>query len=168
MAVVERFLLFLVFLGMQVLPLIYLFTPWLGFANYAFSGWLSRLMGWAGAGVFVVALWLLWQSHADLGRNFSPGLEIRDEPRLATEGVFRRIRHPMYTAHVLWSIAQLLLLQNWLAGPAMLVTQIPFYLYRIPREERLLVQAFGDEYRRYMLHTNRLLPRISLNIQKKT
>ncbi|HKJ67324.1 MAG TPA: protein-S-isoprenylcysteine O-methyltransferase, partial [bacterium] len=121
----------------------------------------SHLLGWTGAGVFVAAIWLLWRSHADLGRSFSPGLEILDDHTLVTEGVFRYIRHHMYAAHVLWSVAQLLLLQNWIAGPAMLVAQIPLYLYRLPREEHMMLMQFGEDYRRYLHRTGRLLPRFN-------
>lgn len=44
--------------------------------------------------VLFFAVWLLWRSHADLGRNWSPMLEIRQEQSLATQGVYRLIRHP--------------------------------------------------------------------------
>ena len=37
---------------------------------------------------------------------------------LVTNGIYRRIRHPMYSAFWLWAIAQALLLPNWIAGPA--------------------------------------------------
>lgn len=151
----EKPLLFLTFLGMQVIPLVYVFTRWLGFADY--HVW--RSLGWGGAALFAVALWLLWRSHADLGRSWSPTVEVRQEQSLVTHGVYRRVRHPMYTAHLLWGVAQVLLLQNWIAGPAFLVSQIPLYVLRIPREEQMMLAHFGEEYRTYMSRTGRLMPR---------
>jgi len=65
----------------------------------------------------------------------------------------------MYAAHWLWAIAQLLLLHNWIAGPSFLVTVFPFYLYRVPREEAMLIKEFGGEYREYMNRTGRVIPR---------
>jgi protein-S-isoprenylcysteine O-methyltransferase Ste14 len=34
------------------------------------------------------------------------------------------------------------------------------YAQRIPREESMMLDTFGDEYRRYMKTTGRLLPKI--------
>jgi protein-S-isoprenylcysteine O-methyltransferase Ste14 len=40
-----------------------------------------------------LAVWLFWRSHADLGRNWSPSLELREGHELVTEGVYRYVRH---------------------------------------------------------------------------
>lgn len=136
-------------------PLVYLFTPWLDFADYDLPGW----MGWAGTAVFAGALILLWRSHADLGLNWSATLQIRRGHSLVTHGIYRHIRHPMYAAHLLWAIAQALLLENWLAGWAFLVAFVPFYLLRVPHEERMMLEQFGQEYRDYMACAGRMIPR---------
>ena len=141
--------------GMAV-PLLYLFTPWLDFANYNLPG----PSGWVGTVVFVGAIFMLWRSHADLGRNWSATLRITGQHSLVTNGVYRNVRHPMYTAHLLWAIAQGLLLANWIAGWAFLVLSIPLYLVRIPKEEQMMIEHFGEEYRAYKSRTGRLIPRI--------
>jgi len=150
----ERVLLILGAFGMFVIPFIYLFTEWLDFADY----WTLPYMAPAGGGVFVVAIWMLWRSHKDLGKNWATVAKIRKKQTLVTTGIYSRIRHPMYTSHLLWSIAQILLLQNWIAGPAMLVLTIPLYAVRIPKEEKMLLNEF-KEYRGYMKKTGRLLPK---------
>lgn len=147
-------------IGMD-LPFLYLFTPWLDFANYNLPG----PSGWAGTAVLAGALFMLWKSHADLGRNWSATLQILARHSLVTTGVYRYIRHPMYTAHLLWAIAQGLLLSNWLAGWAFLVLSIPLYVVRIPKEEQMMVEHFGEEYRAYRSRTGRLIPRKIANIQ---
>ncbi len=141
-------------LGMAA-PLFYLFLPWLDFADYELPGWL----GWIGTAVFAGALFLLWRSHADLGRNWSATLQIRQEHSLITDGIYRYIRHPMYAAHLLWAIAQGLLLENWLAGWAFLVISVPFYLLRVPKEEKMMLEQFGEEYREYISRTGRMIPK---------
>jgi protein-S-isoprenylcysteine O-methyltransferase Ste14 len=143
-------------LGMFVVPLIYVLTPWLDFADYHLPTW----AGWIGVAIFALSLWLLWRSHADLARNWSPRLEFLEGHSLVTHGVFRHIRHPMYAAHLLWGIAQVFLLQNWIAGFGMLVTFLPGYFYRTRVEERMMINHFGDEYRVYMEHTGRVFPRL--------
>ena len=140
----------------MVMPLLYLLTPWLDFANYNLPGW----SGWVGTVVFAGAIFMLWRSHADLGRNWSATLRITGQHSLVTNGVYRNVRHPMYTAHLLWAIAQGLLLANWTAGWAFLVLSIPLYLVRIPKEEQMMIEHFGEEYCSYMSRTGRLIPRI--------
>jgi protein-S-isoprenylcysteine O-methyltransferase Ste14 len=140
-------------IGMD-LPLLYLFTPWLDFANYNLPG----PSGWIGTAVFAGAVLMLWRSHADLGRNWSAALQILGRHSLVTTGVYRYIRHPMYTAHLLWAIAQGLLLSNWLAGWSFLVLSVPLYAVRIPKEEQMMLEYFGEEYRAYQSRTGRLVP----------
>lgn len=153
----DRQLMLLTTLGMIVVPFLYLFTTRLDFADYSLSSTASLVAGSLGAALFLQALWLLWRSHADLAGSFSPGIQIKKNHVLVTKGVYERVRHPMYAAHLLWAVAQLLLLQNWIAGPSFLVASTPLYVVRIPREEMMLDQ-FGDEYRRYVERTGRVLP----------
>jgi protein-S-isoprenylcysteine O-methyltransferase Ste14 len=150
----ESLLLYLNFFGLPVVPLIYLFTPWLDFANY----WLPAWAGWIGVIVLAAAVWLLWRSQKDLGRNWSGLLQIREEHTVITIGVFRYIRHPNYAANWLWGIAQALLLWNWIAGLSKLVVFVPFYLQRVRREEQMMLDHFGEEYRSYMNRTGRIIP----------
>jgi protein-S-isoprenylcysteine O-methyltransferase Ste14 len=151
----EKLLLFLTSIGMVFIPLLYVLTPWLAFADYHLPVW----AGCVGVAIFAFALWLFWRSHADLGRNWSLSLQIREEHALVTQGVFRYILHPMYASQWLWSIAQALLLQNWIAGLGGLVGFLPMYLLRVPREEQMMLEHFGEAYRLYMSRTGRVIPR---------
>jgi protein-S-isoprenylcysteine O-methyltransferase Ste14 len=173
----DRTLVGIVFVANILLPALYLFTPWLGFADYtwceilrwpAFAGhlcgdgcetWRTALIPSCGAAVMIGALWLFWRSHVDLGLNWSITLEMRKDHELVTSGVYRRIRHPMYAAIFLFAIAQGLLLQNWLAGWGGLVSFAALYLFRVGREEQMMREFFGESYRDYMERSGRLLPR---------
>jgi protein-S-isoprenylcysteine O-methyltransferase Ste14 len=152
----DKLLLVIVSLGFIAAPWVYLFTGWPTFADYELPSW----VGWVGMVVFAGALVLLWRSHVDLGLNWSPMMQIRQEHTLITGGVYKYIRHPMYSAHFLWAIAQVLLLHNWIAGPAFLVASIPLYLFRMPIEERMMLDRFGEEYKLYMGRTGRMFPRL--------
>lgn len=151
----EKALLIAVISSSLLLPLLYLFTPLLAFADYD----LPAAFRWLGTAIMLAALWLFWRSHADLGQNWSVSLEIRQEHQLVKHGVYRLIRHPMYAAIWLFSIAQALLLANWLAGWSAVVPFAVMYFLRTPREERMMCQFFGQEYRDYMRQTGRLFPR---------
>jgi protein-S-isoprenylcysteine O-methyltransferase Ste14 len=145
----------LVTLGNMVLPMMYLFTTWLGFADYK----TPAIIPWSGAVVMAAAIWLFWRSHADLGLNWSMTLEMRRDHELVTRGVYRRVRHPMYAAIFLFAIAQGFLLENWLAGWSGFVSFALLYLVRAPREEKMMIEFFGESYRDYMKRTGRLAPR---------
>jgi protein-S-isoprenylcysteine O-methyltransferase Ste14 len=150
----ERVLLIISILGMLVAPLVYVAFNQLMFANYQFI----PALAWCGIAVFALALWLFYRTHSELGRNWSVTLEIREQHKLITSGIYSRLRHPMYSAFWLWALAQALLLPNWIAGPAGLVGFGILFFCRIGREERLMVEMFGDEYRRYMERTDRIIP----------
>ncbi|MEM7017273.1 MAG: protein-S-isoprenylcysteine O-methyltransferase [Pseudomonadota bacterium] len=154
---VETATLTLVFLGSAVVAVLYLFTPLLNFANYE----LPLISGIIGTLLIPAFWWIFWRSHRDLGRQWSPTLEIRDSHKLVTSGVYQRIRHPMYTAIYLSAICQLLLLGNWLVGPSYLVVFTVCYVLRVKKEENFMLEQFGAEYAAYMAKTGRLLPRLS-------
>jgi protein-S-isoprenylcysteine O-methyltransferase Ste14 len=156
----ERDLLAVLSLGGFFIPLIYSLTSWLDFANYRWSPATKARVGSIGTVLLGAAIWLFWRSHRDLGKNWSPSLEISAQQTLITHGVYRTIRHPMYASGWLLSLAQALLLQNWVAGPAGVVAFLPLYFVRVPREEQMMLDHFGDDYRSYAAQTGRIVPRL--------
>jgi protein-S-isoprenylcysteine O-methyltransferase Ste14 len=137
-------------------PLIYIFSSLFDFADYTLPRW----TGWLGMVIFLAAIWLLWRSHVDLGRSWTPTLGVRDDHKLVTQGVFKYIRHPMYAAHILWGIATPLMLHNWIAGFAFLFFSMVQYWSRIGAEERMMIEQFGEQYENYIKHTGRIIPRL--------
>ena len=139
-----------------LLPLLHIFTRWLGPADYNLPVWAACI----GIIIFALAVWLLWRSHADLGPNWQVTTELREKHTLVIDGIFRHIRHPMYSAHWLWGVAQALLIHNWIAGLASLVIIVPLYILRVRREEHMMLEQFGEEYQLYMKRTGRIFPRL--------
>src|SRR5712664_3458207 len=135
-------------------PLIWVASPAFSFAEYALGS--GPLV--AGVICLVIGLWLFYRSHADLGTNWSITLEVREQHRLITQGVYRRIRHPMYSALVLYAVAHALVIPNWVAGPSNLVAFGVLFALRVRPEERMMLEQFGDEYTAYMARTQRLVP----------
>lgn len=153
----EKILLAAMFPPVLLLPLLYLFTPLLSFADYQLAGYIR----WAGVAVMVASLWLFWRSHVDLGQNWSVSLELREDHQLVSHGVYRWIRHPMYASIWLWALAQAMMLANWFAGWSVMPAFAAMYFLRVPREERLMCEEFGDGYRDYARRTGRVLPRLT-------
>ena len=152
----DRLLIALVGIGQIVLPLLFVWTPALGFADRAQPSTCLPL----GIVAMAAGLWLFWRSHIDLGDNWSVTLEIDAKHRLVTRGVYRLLRHPMYTSFFVSGLGQALLLANWVAGPAALVAVAALVLVRLPNEEAMMIEAFGDEYRDYMRRTGGVVPRL--------
>ena len=136
------------------IPLIWVVSPAFSFAEYPLRP--EPLI--AGVACLVVGLGLFHRSHADLGRYWSITLEVRENHRLVTHGVYRRVRHPMYSALFLYAIGQALALPNWVAGPSYLVSFGILFALRLRAEERMMLETFGDEYAAYSARTKRLLP----------
>src|SRR6266513_2508716 len=99
------------------LPLLWIATPVFAFADYP----LHPIPLLTGAVCLMLGLWLFHRSHADLGTNWSITLEVREQHRLITRGVYRQVRHPMYSALLLYSLGQALVIPNWVAGPSNLI-----------------------------------------------
>lgn len=83
---------------------------------------------------------------------------IRTREILAVNGPYMFVRNPMYIARFLL-VAGLILMTGlpWL----LLVFAPLYYLYmanRVKREEPVLVEAFGDDYRDYLRYVPRFLP----------
>lgn len=148
-------LLVIMIVASMVAPLAYILTPHLNFANYALPDW----MAWLGAIMIIASLLLLWRSHSDLGINFALTPGLHGEQTLIRNGVYRRVRHPMYASLWLWALSMPLLLHNAVAGTIFLVSFGAFYAARVPSEEAHMIERFGDEYRRYMEEAGRLVPK---------
>jgi protein-S-isoprenylcysteine O-methyltransferase Ste14 len=151
----ETVLLVLAWVGFFV-PLIWVASPVFSFAEYPLRT--SALV--AGTPCLATGLWLFYRSHADLGTNWSITLEVRKEHQLITQGVYRGIRHPMYSALALYAIGQALVIPNWVAGLSNVIAFGVLLALRVGAEERMMAQQFGAEYAAYSARTKRLVPGI--------
>lgn len=154
-SLMDKLLVFLIVASM-IAPLAFILTPHLNFANYA----VPDSVAWLGAILIVLSLLLLWRSHSDLGVNFALTPGVHGEQSLVKNGVYRHVRHPMYTSLWLWAFSMPLLLHNLVAGAVFLVVFGSFYLARVPIEEAHMTERFGDEYLEYMEEIGRLFPRL--------
>jgi protein-S-isoprenylcysteine O-methyltransferase Ste14 len=150
----ETALLLVSLTGLGILPLIYIVTAIPHFADYAFR----PAQAWLGLLFAIAALVMFQLTHRALGRNWSISLDVREDHQLITDGIYRKIRHPMYSAFWLWAVAQALLLPNWVAGFAGLIGFGTLFFGRVAREERMMLETFGDGYREYMARTGRVIP----------
>jgi protein-S-isoprenylcysteine O-methyltransferase Ste14 len=142
--------------GLGIVPFVYIATSVPRGAAYPFQ--LSQ--AWLGFFFAAGSLLMFQLTHRALGRNWSISLDVREDHQLVTDGIYRKVRHPMYTAFWLWAVAQALLLPNWVAGFSGIVGFGILFFGRVAREEQMMLETFGDRYREYMARTHRVIPLI--------
>jgi protein-S-isoprenylcysteine O-methyltransferase Ste14 len=92
-----------------------------------------------------------------LRRNYSSTLVVRKGHELVVHGIYRFLRHPIYLGTLLVLLGGPIATASWIALVPMSLL-VPVFIYRMGVEERLLLKAFGDEYREYRAGTKRLIP----------
>lgn len=152
----EKFKVFFAWLGMCFIPFIYIFTDFLNKFDFAMPLW-SRI-------IFSICLilnaYFFYIIHKELNTNWSPILELNDSHKLVKTGVYKYVRHPMYTQSWLWVILQGLVASNIFVLAFGVVTWGFMYFTRVFNEEKMMRQCFGNEYDEYMQQTGRLLPKL--------
>lgn len=149
---VESVLLTISLLGI----IVYVINPaWMAWSTILLPDWLR----WVGAVLGTLGAILLVWSHRALGENFFGGLKLREEQKLIVEGPYHRVRHPMYTAFILLGLGFFFLSGNWLIGGTWLASTGLVVATRVPQEERMMVEQFGEDYEAYQARTGRFLPK---------
>ncbi len=118
---------------------------------------LVPLVRWIGVIAGLICMPLIAWVQRTLGESFSKTLTIQEDQELITSGPYSRIRHPIYTVFTFWFLSWVLITTHLLFA----ITWILWLCYiviRIPQEEQMLLEQFGDAYREYMERTGRLLP----------
>lgn len=136
----------------------YLFFPGtFGFTyvlNYPY--WLR----WFGVVMLTAGVALMWWAHFHLDRSFYSLVASKEDQILVTSGPYRWILHPIYTAYLMTYIS------GGLATSNLVLTFVPVFFFslmiinRIPREEAVMREKFGQDYVDLEKTTGRLLPRI--------
>lgn len=113
---------------------------------------------WIGVIIGILALLLFYWVHYSLGVNFSPHLEVKQDQVLIQLGPYKWVRHPMYTAFFLLHLAVFVISTNYFLGISWMLGLFSLIMYRIPKEEDMMLKKFGNQYEEYMKKTTRFLP----------
>lgn len=137
-------------------PFVYLMNPnWMAWSKIGLPEWIR----WLGVGFGILcALGIYWLFRS-IGSGISPTSATRKEHKLVTTGIYQYIRHPLYTFGSSLFISFGMMADNWFIALLGVLAFIGMAA-RTPKEEANLVEKFGNEYREYMKHTGRYLPKI--------
>ncbi len=132
-------------------------ADWIDAFRFPLPDWL-RWLGFI-IGIASVLFWTWTQTTLDT--QWSAQLQLTKEHHLVTTGPYASIRHPLYAAMLGWCISLSLLTANWIFL-AVCALSVLGLLWRVPKEEQMMVEAFGEEYKDYMQHTGRFFPRFPI------
>jgi protein-S-isoprenylcysteine O-methyltransferase Ste14 len=148
-------------LSLWLLVLAYLLYPAaMQWASIPLPVWLR----WFGAVTGCFSSFLMYWTLRSLGKNLTDTVVTRAEATLVTHGPYRWVRHPFYITAALLMLSTTLLASNWLIGASGLLIMILLAI-RTPKEERMLIDRFGNSYRQYMSQTGRYIPKIGRSPQ---
>ena len=128
--------------------------PWLGMLWVPFPDWLR----WMGVGLATGGCVVYAWSRATLGKEWSSRLQTREQHRLVTSGPYAWMRHPIYAALMGFLSGLALVTANWFFIAIFVLSAVDLIL-RIPKEERMMIEKFGEEYKAYMQRRGRFFPR---------
>jgi len=140
-------------------PLVYLLNPnWMAWSKIGLPDWIR----WLGVAIGVLCVAMIYWLFSSIGSGNSPTSATRKQHTLVTSGPYRWVRHPLYTVGSSLFIAFGMMADNWFIA-ALGVLAFIAMASRTPKEEANLIEKFGDEYREYMKHTGRYLPKLRSN-----
>src|SRR5688572_5492595 len=137
-------------------PFVYLINPaWMAWSRIGLPEWAR----WLGVGLGLIGVLGVYWLFSSIGSGISPTSATREKHVLSTKGPYKYIRHPLYTFGSSLFIAFGMMADNWFIALLGVLAFIGMAV-RTPKEEANLIEKFGDEYREYMKHTGRFLPKL--------
>jgi protein-S-isoprenylcysteine O-methyltransferase Ste14 len=136
------------------LVMYFLGMKWIDAFLFPLPAWLR----WTGFGVGILSVVFWTWTQVTLDTQWSAQLQLTRDHHLVTTGPYARIRHPLYLAMFGWAAALGLLTANWIFI-AVAVLSIAGTIARVPKEEQMMIEAFGNAYKDYMKRTGRFFPK---------
>jgi protein-S-isoprenylcysteine O-methyltransferase Ste14 len=114
-----------------------------------------KVVGWI---AILVSQMIYLMAQARLGESWSVETSVTDDQKLVIAGIYRFLRHPMYTSYIILAFG-LYIVSPTLAS-FFLVLWALLMSSRFFEEERLLEKKFGKKYKDYQKNTGVFMPRI--------
>jgi protein-S-isoprenylcysteine O-methyltransferase Ste14 len=124
----------------------FMFIPKTGIVNYI------------GAFIILTAGLIRIWSRSVLHEFFTLQVLIQDKHKLIRTGPYHFIRHPGYLSLLLFLIGLGLAFSSKFGLGLIILLFIPALIYRISKEEELMLSEFGKDYIYYMDSTKKLIP----------
>jgi len=101
----------------------------------------------------IIACW----SRYILGKNWSLSIQKKENHELIQNGIYKIIRHPIYTGLLLLFTGNALIVGDYRAIIAVIIVFVSLWL-KLLKEEKLLTEVFGNTYIEYKKRSKALIP----------
>lgn len=118
----------------------------------------NEMVAYWGLFTIVIGIILRLMVVKSMGRLFSSDVNKRHNHELITDGFFKYLRHPAFSASLLSFVGFGISLNNYISFMIIFFSVIYVFTKRIEVEEELLVKQFGEEYAAYKKTTKGLIP----------
>ena len=107
----------------------------------------------------LIGIGVSFAARFELGHNWTHAADyqIKKEHELVTSGVYRYMRHPIYTGLIVAVIGTELIVHSFLVIPLTVLMVLAFY-YQAQEEEKILTKHFGKAYEKYKKTSSMLIP----------
>jgi protein-S-isoprenylcysteine O-methyltransferase Ste14 len=111
-------------------------------------------------GISAASVWLIMTAVRTLGKQWAYAARLVEGHKLITEGPYRWVRNPIYTGMFGMLLATGLAVSHWVGLLTAIVVFAIGTMIRVRSEEKLLRQAFGQEFENYAREVAAVLPGI--------
>jgi protein-S-isoprenylcysteine O-methyltransferase Ste14 len=117
----------------------------------------SELLSVASVILVIIGLVIALLARRMLAGNWSKDVDVKVDHELITSGIYRYVRHPIYTGVLLMGLGSGLLVGTTSVF-LIFLAMFGFFWFKARREEKLLTKHFPKEYPAYKRHTKALIP----------
>lgn len=119
----------------------------------------TNMVGTIGLSISVIGAIIACTSRYTLGKNWSLSVQRKENHQLMKDGIYKFVRHPIYTGLLLLFIGNAIIVGDYRAIIAVLIVFVSLWL-KLKKEEKLLTEIFGTGYTEYKNKTRALIPYI--------
>jgi len=122
------------------------------------NGAISIVTGLLAICAAVSSVWLITMAVRTLGKEWSLTARLVEGHQLATSGPYALVRHPIYSGMLGMLLATGLAISHWAALLGALLIFFIGTTIRVRSEERLLREAFGEQFETYARTVRAIVP----------
>ena len=97
-------------------------------------------------------------SFVKLSTNFSDYIDIKEGNRLIKDGIYSKLRHPIYLSEIMIPLSISLVLQNWMILFWSVLIIAPLYYLRALKEDELLFHYYKGDFAEYKKNVSGFIP----------
>lgn len=122
--------------------------------------WMEILIATFTLGVATFSIYLIMTAVRTLGKQWAYAARLIEGHKLITEGPYRWVRNPIYTGMFGMLLATGLAVSHWIGLLSAIIVFAIGTMIRVRSEEKLLREAFGQEFEDYAQRVSAVLPGI--------